>query len=260
MVFLETLCKQDREKRIYVKKIFVADTSEVFCKTLMSALGADYEGCFCEDGFRAMKMLKEFQPQILVTDMTLPGVDGLTLLRTAAELPNRPVLLVTSRIYTPFIEAALEQIGVDYIMRKPCDIHCLAERILELSRTGQEPQYAICPAVGADALLQALKLNPCRDGYGYLGQIVEMYLQNSHRSLTKDLYPAAGMARHTSGLAVERAIRGVIEDAWIHRDEAVWRQYFAADRQGHVARPTNKEFIVAVAMAMAMQGQQRRWA
>lgn len=241
-----------------MKKLLLADTSEVFCKALLSVLGDGYEGCVCGDGLQAVKMLEEFQPHILVTDLPLPGVDGLSLLRAAAELTNRPALLVAARLYTPFIEAALEQIGVDYIMRKPCDVRCLAERILELSQSEEEPQCIIRPVSGTDALLMELKLNPCRDGYGYLKHIIELYLENPGRSLTKDLYPAAGQAKQTSGLAVERAVRGVIEDAWLCRDEEVWRQYFASDLQGYVPRPTNKEFIVAVAMALGAQ--QRRWA
>lgn len=241
-----------------MKKLLLADTSEVFCNALLSALGDGYEGCICGDGLQAMKMLEEFKPHILVTDLPLPGVDGLSLLRSAAELTNRPALLVASRIYTPFIETALEHIDVDYVMRKPCDVRCLAERILELSKNEEEPECVIHPVTGVDTLLMELKINPCRDGYDHIKRIVEMYQQNPHRSLTKDLYPAAGQSKQASGLAVERAVRSVIEDAWLRRDEAVWRLYFTADHQGYVPRPTNKEFIVAV--TMALRSQQRRWA
>lgn len=241
-----------------VKKLLLADTSEVFCKAVLSILGDDYEACACGDGLQAAKMLKEFQPDILVTDLTLPGMDGLGLLRTAAEMTNRPVLLVATRIYTPFAEAAMEQIQVDYVMRKPCDLHCLAERIQELTGCQRQPEVALRPVSNVDGLLVALKINACRDGYGYLKRVIDLYLQNPGRSLTKDLYPTAGQTKQVSGLAVERAMRSVIGDAWLHRDENVWRCYFPTDSQGHVPRPTNKEFIVAVARATSEQ--QRRWA
>lgn len=241
-----------------MKKLLLADASAVFCQALVSALGDGYEAHVCTDGLQALKMLEEYRPDVLVTDLALSGVDGLALLQAAAKMTDRPALLATSRLNTPFIEAAVSKIGVDYMIIKPCNIACLAERVRELTGEQGQQETMIHPVSELEALLVALNINAGRSGYGYLKRIIEMYLDNPDRSLTKDLYPAAGRANGANGLAVERAVRGVIETAWINRDEAIWQQYFLAGPHGGVPRPTNKAFIVAV--TMALREQRRKWA
>lgn len=241
-----------------MKKLLLADASAVFCKALLSALGDGYEARVCSDGLQALHMLEEFHPDVLVADLALSGVDGLALLQAAAEKTNRPALLAASRLNTPFIEAAVTRIGVDYMIIKPCSVECLAERIRDLTGVREQQPVETPPAIELGALLASLNVNAGRSGYGYLVQIIEMYQENPERSLTKDLYPAAGRDNRTSGLAVERAVRSAIEDAWLHCDKAVWRQYFPSGSGNAVIRPTNKAFIAT--MAMALRGQQRRWA
>lgn len=241
-----------------MKKLLLADASEVFCQALVSALGDGYQVHVCTDGIQAMKMLEQCHPDVLVADLALSGVDGLALLQAAAKMTDRPALLATSRLNTPFIEAAVSRIGVDYMIIKPCDITCLTERIRDLSGDHGQQKTLLHPTSELAALLAALNINAGRSGYGYLMRIIEMYLDDPNRSLTKDLYPAAGRARQTNGLAVERAIRGVIENAWLRRDDTIWKRYFPVDSKGCVARPTNKAFITA--LAMALRAQKRKWA
>ena len=73
------------------RKLLVADASPSFCAALSEALGNIYDLRVCGDGIQALVQLQEFQPDILVTDLTLPGLDGVSLLRSAASLPHRPV-------------------------------------------------------------------------------------------------------------------------------------------------------------------------
>jgi len=233
-------------------KLLVADASAVFSAALVTILGGEYEIRVCQDGLQAVTQLENFCPDVLVADLALTGVDGMTLLRAAAARKSRPALLAITRIASSFVQDMLEKIGVDYLMLKPCDVRCLAERIRELS--WREPEAELSPQCeDSKEILMRLGLQIGRRGYLYLERIIAMYASDPDRSLTKDLYPTVGRDNRTSALAVERAVRGAIEAAWHNRDEGIWRQYFHTGPQGTVPRPTNRQFIAAVAAALTLQ-------
>lgn len=238
-------------------KLLLADTSLAFCESLSQLLRGDYELRICHDGREALAVLEEFRPDVLVADLALPGLDGLSLMKAAAAMPARPALLATTRMNSPFIDEIIGQIGVDYMMLKPCDVRALAERIRELSH---------CDGVHAcinfrrdpfSGLLMALSVPAGRRGYTYLETVIELYSQDPGRSLTKDLYPTVGRLHGSNGAAVERTIRSAIETAWENRDESVWRLYFSVGRHGVIPKPTNRSFIAAVAAALGFQEQRR---
>lgn len=239
-----------------MQKLLLVDSSREFCESLLMALNQSYETQICRDGLQALEILDQFRPDILVTDLTLAGTDGLTLLKIAAAQPRRPVLVVTSRLGTPFVRAQVGQIGVDYLVVKPCNIHALAERIRDLSQRQPEP----IPWDTNDLvmLLRSMNVNVSRRSCRYLLVLIQLYLEGPDQSLTKELYPAVGHRCDSNGAAVERAVRNLIEDAWEHRNEQLWRLYFPTDRHGNVIKPTNRSFIAA--MSMALQAKDRRLA
>lgn len=239
-------------------KLLLADPSPEFCAAIIRVLTGAYDVRVCKDGLQAQAMLEEFCPDILVADLALPGLDGLSLLQKAAAKPKRPALLVTTCYTSSYIEGVIGQIGVDYMMRKPCDVRALAERVDDLSQTDSKTVALPTPRTTLCTILLALSLPVGRKGYKYLEEMIELYRQDPSRSLTKDLYPTVGRMHRTNGAAVERAVRSVIEDAWKDRDEAVWRLYFSMGRGGYVPKPTNGSFIAAV--AMALEQQQQRYA
>ena len=235
------------------QKILMVDPSSIFCTALVDALGGRFEFHCCTDGWQAEEMLRTIRPDILVTDLALPGVDGITLLKIAGACPEVPLRLVTTRFYSAYIEKVMAELGVDYVMLKPCDIRVLAERILDLSQCESEAATLLYPGSTIANILLSLNVPAGRKGYQYLATLIELYRRDPGRSLTKDLYPTVGRAYHTSGISVERDIRSVIETAWAHRDERVWSCYFPSVRGMQLPRPTNRTFIATVAEAMGWE-------
>lgn len=227
-----------------VRKILIADPSAEFCQILCDMLCDTFQTVHCQDGLEALELLDRDPPHLLVTDLTLPGVDGLSLLRSATAMSPRPACLVTTRFLSPYIENALCDLAVDYVMRKPCDIQAMVERITDLA--GLEPAAAICDPSIANTLIN-LDVSPCCQGFSCLELAVALYLRSPGLSMTKELYPAVGLELDRSPSSVERSIRGCIHRAWDHRNEKIWRLYFRPDRHGHVLRPTNSAFVAAVA-------------
>ena len=253
--FREEFCQKLRCVTMETRKLLLVDTSVSLCQALAEMLGNAYELRICNNGLQALGELESFRPDVLVVDLFLPGVDGISVLKAAANAKHRPALLVTTRFCGAFIESAVGEIGVDYVMLKPFDLRTLVERIHDLSQCEYSTGAGLLPSVASPLsnILLSLSVPAGRKGFGYLEQLVELYRQDPSRSLTKELYPEVGLANKTNGAGVERAVRGVIQTAWDQRNEALWRMYFTPSRSGMMPRPTNLAFIATLAEVLGRE-------
>lgn len=86
-------------------------------------------------------------------------------------------------------------------------------------------------------------------GYHYLREAVCLSAEDMELvgSVTKLLYPQIAKQYHTSIEKVERAIRSVIEVGWKRGNESLFEEIFGYSKSSTKGRPTNSEFIVAMA-------------
>lgn len=239
-----------------IQKLLVADPSAAFCAALADALGSTYEIQVCGNGLDARSLLDSFQPDILVIDLTLPGLDGISVLKGLSGRGKRPAVLVTASFVSPYIESAMQALNVDYLMMKPCDMSGLADRIRDLTEDKGNVVLKAPSAVDSIAnMLLALNISTKHSGFRCLEEAIVLYEQMPNQSVTKQLYPEVGKRCDGSGLSVERAIRSAIHAAWERRDERVWRMYFSIGRDGLVPRPTNTTFIATLANLLRRQHQ-----
>ena len=73
------------------------------------------------DGNRALHDIGMYRPDVLVTDIQLPGLDGLTLLKDLQRVPYRPVSIVCTRFYSDLIVNKACRYGACHFMYKPID-------------------------------------------------------------------------------------------------------------------------------------------
>jgi DNA-binding NtrC family response regulator len=113
-------------------RILVVD-DEANARTALAELLRD-EGFAVEtaaDGFKALPKLEEFAPDLILTDLCMPGMDGLDLMRKARELDAETVAVVmTAHGAVETAVAAMRQGAADYLT-KPIVID---ELILVLER------------------------------------------------------------------------------------------------------------------------------
>ncbi len=84
------------------------------------------------DGDAARSTLETEVPDALLTDLRLPGCDGLDLLRTSKALdPQRPVLLMTGYA-TPMTAIEAFRLGVSDILLKPFDLDVARAALVRL--------------------------------------------------------------------------------------------------------------------------------
>ena len=74
-----------------------------------------------EDGDRAIRLYHDLKPDILITDIKMPGLDGLELTRRIKALdPQLPVIITTAHNDEKFLLEAIN-VGVDAYLKKPID-------------------------------------------------------------------------------------------------------------------------------------------
>jgi two-component system response regulator (stage 0 sporulation protein A) len=193
-------------------------------------------------------VLDEFYPDVLVLDLTLPGIDGLSLMKRIRSMYERPRVLLTTCFMSAYVETAISGLGVDMVMLKPCDAEIIAEQIEDLLY-GVQPRLIPAPEhrVSVRSMLMELNVPAKRRGFTYLEKCIRQYLKNPGQSLTKGIYPNVAQVHDTKPEAVERAIRQAVHESWENRNDSIWRMYFNPGREGKIPRPTNAEFISRLA-------------
>ena len=104
--------------------------------------GWGYSTAVAQDGMEALERMEDWKPTILVSDLKMPRMDGLTLLRHLGELERKLVVIMLTAQGS--IESAVESMKLgafDYI-QKPVDPVRL-KRLLVSASSQQEAEYYI---------------------------------------------------------------------------------------------------------------------
>ncbi|MFN8008232.1 MAG: sigma-54 dependent transcriptional regulator [Terriglobia bacterium] len=81
----------------------------------------DFSAKSAEHGESALAMIPEFDPSVVVTDLVMPTMDGMTLLRRIKEdYPHLPVIVLTAQASIPSTVEAMKAGAYDYL-EKPID-------------------------------------------------------------------------------------------------------------------------------------------
>ena len=244
--------------------VFIADSAEDFCQSLSAALqradGFQVAG-MASDGEQAIRMIQERKPDVLVLDLMLAKKDGISVLKAIANMDRRPKTLATSGFITEYVSTAAANLGVRYLMLKPCDMTALVERLEEIR--------------GADALRYPDKRRPDKHnieamvtsiiheigvpahikGYQYLREAIIIAVNDMDviNAITKVLYPQVAKTFQTTPSRVERAIRHAIEVAWDRGDLDTLQRFFGYTVSNTKGKPTNSEFIALIADKLQLQ-------
>ena len=103
-------------------KILVVDDEAAMREVLEMRLQSwGFDVCLAEDGARGEEMALSRNPDMVISDVVMPGVSGMELLRILkAGNPERPVILVTAQATVDLAVEAMKQGAHDFIT-KPID-------------------------------------------------------------------------------------------------------------------------------------------
>ena len=233
-------------------RVLLANGSEEFCGKLGVALKQTNRysvvGSAC-DGVRAISLLKELKPDLLVVDLMLPQADGLSVLKAAAGLDPKPKLLVLVEFVT------------EYVMLKPCSCRAVVERLDEICESAVSRKPAIAAKRNANiesmvtSIIHEIGVPAHIKGYQYLREAILIAVNDMDviNAITKVLYPQVAKTFATTPSRVERAIRHAIEVAWDRGDLETLQRFFGYTVSNTKGKPTNSEFIALIADRLQLQ-------
>jgi len=116
-------------------RVLLVDDDRAIRDSLARALDLEgYEVLTAADGAEALRITREEHPDVLVLDVMMPSVDGLTVCRVLRfEQDRTPILMLTARTETTDRVAGLDA-GADDYLPKPFDLDELLARLRALLR------------------------------------------------------------------------------------------------------------------------------
>jgi CheY-like chemotaxis protein len=114
-------------------RVLCVDDNEELLRGLRRQLGAEFELVVASGSEEALTVLEQQQPfDVIVTDLRMPGVNGLTFLRRARQLAPDTERIILTAWADPTVTAVAQMAG--YAMRlltKPCHPRDLREAITD---------------------------------------------------------------------------------------------------------------------------------
>lgn len=245
-------------------KVLLADASEDFRASVQSALDGTEEFevvASVGDGLEAARLVKEKQPDLVLMEMVLPGLDGLGLLDEISALgERRPEVIVVSQFVGEKVVAEATNHGVYYYMPKPCELTSLLTRIRQaMTPSGSdgawEEDNAMELSGQVTSIIHEIGVPAHIKGYQYLREAILIAVDDMDviNAVTKVLYPEVARRYGTTPSRVERAIRHAIEVAWDRGDLETLQKFFGYTVSNTKGKPTNSEFIAMIADRLVLQ-------
>lgn len=114
-------------------RVLIVEDDAPLRRLLELRLSVDgYVARSAEDGAEALKVLASWVPDVIVTDVMMPRLSGLSLCRAVRRDPRTaamPVILLTARNFDSDMQAVIDLGGVTFMM-KPFDAEALRSALL----------------------------------------------------------------------------------------------------------------------------------
>jgi DNA-binding NtrC family response regulator len=123
-------------------KVLVVDDEAIVRESLRDWLSdIGHQVLIAENGPQALKIIQKEEPRIVITDLVMPGMDGIELLkRVKAISPSTEVIVITAYGSIPTAITAMREGAYDYIEKPFCPerAELLIEKLMEHQRLLEE--------------------------------------------------------------------------------------------------------------------------
>ena len=120
-----------------MSKILIVDDDPSARQTVVALLENEkYELELAEDGFQALQVLGKMQPDLILLDVMMPGMDGFEVCRRIRATPKFaevPILILTALDDRQSLVQGIEA-GADDFVRKPIDRRELITRVRTIKK------------------------------------------------------------------------------------------------------------------------------
>lgn len=229
-----------------------------------------------DNGKDAIDMIKDTQPDVVLLDLVMPQMDGITVvenIKKKTSMLKNPAFIILSAVGGEQMTEEAFQAGANYFLMKPFDKDILVNKIRRIGKRPvrpvpgkvlEAPLKAATPEEAAmnreeymkehletdiTKMLHELGIPAHIKGYQYLRDAISMVVRDREmmEAVTKILYPEIAKKNYTSSSRVERAIRHAIEVAWGRGSLEVIDELFGYTISTGKGKQTNSEFIALIA-------------
>lgn len=110
-------------------RILIVDDEPAICEVVEMVLRAEgFDTRTAMNGNTALDVFQEYEPNLVLLDLNLPGIDGIQVCQRIREISGTPIVMLTARTDAQDIIAGLEAGADDYI-EKPFNEKVLVARI-----------------------------------------------------------------------------------------------------------------------------------
>jgi DNA-binding NtrC family response regulator len=107
-------------------KVLIVDDERYAAESVRAMLSDDFETAVAYDGRTALRLVEDFQPSVILTDVFMPHLDGFGLLRAVQEkYPEIAVILLTGHGSVEMALRAVKDEGAYHYFEKPVDVRRL---------------------------------------------------------------------------------------------------------------------------------------
>jgi len=119
-------------------RVLVVDDDASLAEMLTIVLeGEGLTAGVCRSGDRVMAAFDRFKPDVVLLDLMLPGLDGMSVCRQIREKSAVPIIMLTAKADTPDVVAGLEAGADDYITKPFKNTELVARVRARLRRSDQ---------------------------------------------------------------------------------------------------------------------------
>ena len=258
--------------------VAIADDNERILDLLGEMVNNDKELTLvgkANNGEDAYTMIKEKQPDVMLLDLIMPKMDGLTVMELVnqdKEIRKHPSFIVVTAVGQERITEDAFKKGANYYILKPFNNEIVLNRIKEVGRqphrdmriTADSGQNVYAqPEINLEArvtdMIHEIGIPAHIKGYHYLRDAIIMAIEDMDvlNAITKVLYPTVAKMHQTTASRVERAIRHAIEVAWSRGKLDTLDELFGYTVSNGKGKPTNSEFIALIADTIRLEYKNR---
>lgn len=236
--------------------LYICDLDERFVSMVRSVVSEstaiDVVGN-SDNGRQGLGEILRLKPDVVLTDIPLPGLDGIALLRQTRRFVQPPAVIICTRFYSDAIMRQASRYGAAYFLCKPIELQtlpgliaecggCRAESSVRHPEVDEIDEVQRRRAGIALSLLKELGLSPRLYGSAY---ILEAALHchddaTLFKNLTQGLYAVLAGRMDTTPSRIERSLRNAIDIAY---ERGTLSRHFPH-------KPTNKEFLEHIMRAI----------
>ncbi len=120
-----------------LKDILVVDDEKDIRDLLKDCLEENHFNVFLAvDGIKALELIEERTPGLVIVDLLLPGEHGINLIKVVKEKYRIPVIIISGVYRQEEVSGFMEEYSVEGFFEKPLDLNKMLEKIYQAVNAG----------------------------------------------------------------------------------------------------------------------------